>query len=646
MRVHACIKMLSDKTIQEILMEHARRLPKQNAPKNLAAMLCHDPYLGELWSSLHKMEQDAVRIFMINASKGFLRKKEWESIVQQKNPQLEFGLSGLRRLGLVYTVRKLWSEVGYLMPAEIRRALVTASKSQESDTIESNASFQEALSYYIPAGRGIHLDLFACLLFVRDHVIQLTQKRTIHRRTLQKLSPLFSIREEHIKGWYERLFPDEIRRNYSPAEAFILDLAIRLQLIKPEGKQLSLSYPEVKNFLSLDAKSRKDLLFACLSASYVPVEPWLEACWFEISTTRYVKWQPLAFIFSRLRSLGFTLPSGHREIVMEQILHPLLGLGMIEVGENKSELYWRIHPSQAASHTEDFWYVEPTGTVLASQSVSLQKLWELSRLAELEFTGEMIRSQLKPIKVQSYLSQGGTEQEIADFLQQSCPYPIPEAIREQIDIWAKEAKQIRMEQVIRVSTAHANLLEELKQIPLVQPFLIEVISATDFLIPMDQQEELIQTLKQCGFEPRQGKIEKFSSITALPDGLDHPAPDLDESLRTGLFSIPKPWDGYKIENVFPERPTESPKLLSLPKIWTQHLQSYHPQTLRDMLKRAEELKLTVLLQLTSGAELEGVAERVKVEMGYWTITFETGRRKQKIRLEEIKRIKLVLPDYI
>ncbi|MCK9906837.1 hypothetical protein MXD63_43445, partial [Frankia sp. Cpl3] len=98
--------------------------------------------------------------------------------------------------------------------------------------------------------------------------------------------------------------------------------------------------------------------------------------------------------------------------------------------------------------------------------------------------------------------------------------------------------------------------------------------------------------------------------------------------------------------VFPERFESMPEISRLPKMWTQHYQAYHPQTLRDLFKRAHELQIEVRIEHTNGGESQGIPRSVEAEMGYWYITLESERKKQRYKLEEIGRVRLMLPDYL
>lgn len=131
--------------------------------------------------------------------------------------------------------------------------------------------------------------------------------------------------------------------------------------------------------------------------------------------------------------------------------------------------------------------------------------------------------------------------------------------------------------------------------------------------------------------------------TDAADGEEDTSPDV---AARGLLLIERPWDGYAIENTFPAQDEAMPQLATLPKMWTQHFQSYHPQSLRDLLKRAAELQLEVEIQLTDQERLHGLPVEVKLDMGYWVVSISGPHGKRSYRLDDLGRVRIVVPDYL
>ncbi|WP_139489408.1 hypothetical protein [Brevibacillus dissolubilis] len=664
MRVQAGYEMLSASTISHIKQEQDNRLTDDSwRDLNVCGRLVDEAFLSALWAGLRDVEKEAARLFILESSHGFYRKKEWDQLTADK-AHLAWGLTGLRRLGLVLTVRKMWSEVGYMMPLEVRHALGQQIMSQQQDSSEpdviSIGSFQ-TLSYDVISGRGIHLDIVALLLFVRDQEMKLTQKNQLHRRMIQRIMPLISMLDEHVGHLYTERFPAEVRQAYPASLAVLLDIVFRMRLLYIQDKRLALSESIVDQWLSMQKVERWERIMQLLISDYLPKEAWIEAFVSEMRRISHSEWIAVEASLQQLRVKGYTIPSDAQEQLRNWWLHPLLGFGCVELGEHpEAGLCWRWNPTVIYAEVEQGqWYVEPTGTVIIPPTVPLTRMWQIGRLGELNFDGDMVRCVLTSGQVQTYIGNGGSEEQILSFLQENCPYPLPESITELVEKWGQNARQIRFQTLVRVRTANPRLLDELKQLPMLQTFLTEVISDTDFLIPCEQEADLMERLRQCGYEPQAGKIERFTPLVESLQADRESSADGDavtalaeheieaETETTGLFQAENPWTGYRIENVFPDQYDSMPQLAMLPKMWTSHYQSYHPQTLRDLFRRARELKLTTQLELRSGQEYKGTTHNIEVEMGYWIVTLETEQRKRhKVKLDEIGRVRLLLPNYV
>ncbi|MFY0543307.1 hypothetical protein [Brevibacillus sp. H7] len=634
MRVEYSLPLLSEATIQAILREQNQRLSVA-CELDLPNRLTDESFLASLWDSVSEMERTVIRLFVQASSRGFFSRKQWERISRHEHRHLSASLTKLRRLGVVLTVRKLWSEIGYVMPAEVRERFtqMLLSRPQERQAV------RETLPYYIASGRGIHMDVFALFLFVRDNEVLLTQRRTVHRRFLQKMAPLVSLGVEHVQSLLVYRSSDTVREDDPSALNVVLDLAMRLQVVFSEEKRLRINLPQVQEWLRLSPSARWESMYRLVCDHYLPHEPWCEAFASMMNTQPPDQWSSVDQLLQELPRAGFECPSDAKERLRGEWLHLLLGFGWIELGEGSNEqLYWRWR-GLARADWEEGWFVDPAGVVTIPPLVPLRAIWDLSRFGSLTFHGDSVICELQARPVQSFLARGASEEQALDTLQLHCVHPLPDSVKELVHRFGKTARQIRMEPMVRVSAAHPQLLEELRQIPSFADYMNEVITSTDFLIPLSKQRELSDLFRRHGYEPLNGMDTEAIG--------EEQSPHLPRGLGAdGLFSIARPWDGYAVENTFPDPLEGMPQLGALPKIWTQHLQAYHPQTLRDLLKRAKELQVEVQVQLAGGDVWQAVPQKVEVEMGYWYVTMEAQRIKKRYRLDEIGRARIVVPDYL
>ncbi|AYB38923.1 hypothetical protein [Brevibacillus laterosporus] len=651
MNIHKCLDMLSERTIEEIIQEQNRRL-NIKCDNSLINRLQDSAFCQTLWDALTEHERQAVSLFYTNAQQGFIRKRDFETITQQ-DILLTAGLTKLRRLGIIYTVRKMWSEIGYMMPFELRKNLYPLSNQTHKKRIEPSIK-EEAIphvfSYALPAGRGIHMDILAFLLFLREQSVSLTQKNVIPRRMVLKWMERISLRGEHMRGWFSSLLPSEVKVDDQTPVSFLFDLSLRMRLVYLQDKRICLHYAILNDWLHKKNVEQIEEIKANLFRYYAPKESWQEAFLFELQLFDE-EWYRVDEILSKLTQIGYKLPEQAQEQLKETWLHPLLGLGMVQLGEDNQQNLWIRHNPyhQEKGDHQPKWYLDSTGEVMVPPGMVLAQLWELSRLGEMNVAGDFISCNLTSRGVQSYLSTGGSVDQILQFLQENTAHPVPDSVAQLIIKWSGEAKQLSFEQVIRFKTASSTLLAELRDIGILAPYISEVISPVAFLIPTSKLDEFVTLLRECGYEPQSGEIRRFQSI-GLHLGKDHSNNNQNpleiNTDREGFFPLITPFFDFKVENVFPDVGEAIPGLSTLPKMWTEHYQSYHPNTVRVMLKRAQELRLEVQCQTHRQVEWTGRVQEVALEHGYWQVRMMSKDQSWTEKVDEISRLRILIPAYL
>ncbi len=632
MRVQDSLECLSETTQRAILVEQLNRFGVAD-DRDLSSRLQDPTFMERVWEQATEIEREVMKKFVIASTRGFFSKRSWEQMIASDQRHMAVGLTRLRRLGIVMTVRKMWSEIGYLMPQEIREQITGYLLPEPSRAF---VSLSKTLPYYITAGRGIHLDLFGLLLFIRDNQVPVTQRGTVHRRMSLRMSALLSMTDEHCAGLTLPPLDQEEREGLSLT--IHLDVAMRLGLIQVENKQLSIRTKEVRRWLAQSPPERWKEAFDCVMEQYLPHGEWWEAFTAMMRQVPLDQWCSLEEQLLMLKEAGFALPLEADQLILKKWLHLLMGMGWIQLGlEGEDRHFWRWI-SLPHLTAEEGWFIDPAGSITIPPLVPMQAVWEISRFCTLQFDGQLIRGEVQAKEVQNFLASGRSEEQVIELLSLACAHPVPEALIEAIGHWAKTARQIQMEPFFRVRTAHSGFMEEWKDIPDFQPYLSQILSPTDFLIPMSQKEQLVALLREYGYEP-QVLAPAFETATAAESQADGRAP-------VGWFAVERPWDGYAVENTFPDILEGIKEVASLPKMWTQHFQSYHPQSLRDLFKRASELKLEVEIQQPGKDKVKGLPTDVRVDMGYWTVTLSGEGGKVRYRLDEIGRVRIVVPDYL
>lgn len=631
-RVRDSLEYLSEATRHAIMAEQTNRFGAAD-DRELSARLCDQEFVERVWAEASDIERSVMKRFVLKSTGGFFSKRSWERETASDHRRMTVGLTRLRRLGIILTVRKMWSEIGYVMPQEIREHLTRQVLPEPSRAFVSPS---KTLPYYITAGRGIQLDLFGLLAFIRDNQVPVTQKGTIHRRLSARMAAMLSFSDEHCANL--RLPPLDQEDREGLALTVVLDIAMRLGLIHVEDRRLALRLREVRHWMTQSPPDRWNEMFEAVTQQYLPHGPWWEAFSLSMRQVPLEQWCSLELQLRMLEEAGFSLPDEADKQVAGQWLHLLTGLGWIQLGmDDDGQVYWRWI-SLPRLTAEEGWYIDPAGEITIPPLVPLRHIWEISRFCTLHFEGALIRGYLQPKELQSFLASGRSEEQVVELLRAACVHPLPEALLEAIGQWAKDARQIQLEPYYRVRTAHPGFLEEWRGIPDFQPYLTLVISPTDFLISLSQKEQLVHLLRRYGYEPQ--------VLADSPANGSQEQVDAGVNAPVGWFVVQRPWDGYAVENTFPDPLEGMGEVAALPKMWTQHFQSYHPQSLRDLLKRASELELEVELQMAGGDKLRGQPTEVLVESGYWTVALSGERGKARHRLDDIARVRIVVPDYL
>ena len=635
MRLQDALDCLSNATQQSILQEQSRRFRVSDG-QTLAARLTDPAFLQQVWEQADAPEQKVLHFFLRHSMNGFVSRREWERAAG-KDRLFDAGLNRLRRLGIVLTVRKMWSEIGYLMPREVREPFLSSLLPPPE---KAYAYFSKLLPYYMTAGRGAQLDLFGLLLHLRENPVPLTQKGTLHRRYQKKLSPLLSLSDEHVSGIC--LPPLNREERQGLALTIALDLAWKLGLVRNEKQSVVLHEPRVQRWLELPSPLRWEEMYRLVEQQLLPHGEWWDALAFLMRQTPVDQWCSLQAQLGMLREAGFSVPDSGEAVerIRQEWLHPLLGLGWVELGEKEAgDLYWRWNPLPQQAE-ESGWYIDSAGEITIPPLVPLKKIWELSSFCPLQFDGPFVKGRLERKNMQAYLARGGTVEQATELLREGCVHPLPETVAVMIAQWGQSARQIRLEPCYRLRTATPGLFAEWKEIPEFQPFLKQIISPTECILTEGQHLELAELLRRYGYEP-QVLQPSFPPLTAEGGNAAEPAPAQD-----GLFQVVRPWDGYAVENTFPELVQGMVQVAALPKMWTRHFQSYHPHTLRDLLKRAGELQLEVEIERRDQVRIQGVPSDLRVEMGYWMVGVQGEAGKKRLRLEDIARVRIVVPDHL
>ncbi|GAA4710069.1 hypothetical protein [Brevibacillus fulvus] len=636
MLVQHCVHKLHESVAAEICREQTNRLQITDN-RDLWSKLTDFTYLTSLFERLSETEHRVLTLFLTDASRGFLAQRDWSSASRGKRLEHAYALTGLRRLGFIYLLQNQQQEQAYVVPQEVRQAFLKWRIAKLSVKKAPVHLQQQALPYYIPSGRGIHLDMIAVLLSVRQQPLRLTKQGRVARQALQKLASRISLQAAHL---HRDLMQDEVPSEQA-AVMFVLDLAKQLRLLHAQGQQLVLS-EQSERWLELPVEQRREQLWQVAFAEWLPLESWIEAFAMLMKELEPNEWFALDDLLALVTELGCRLPQDAETILLNRWLHLLLGLGWVRLGRDRQgRNYVQIVPI-CGEAADARWYIDPAGVLTLPPNVTSAKLWQVSRYGEISFQLGAMACQLTDAAGKQAVAEGESAQEIADFLQKSCAHPLPEAVHDLLGRWERDSRSILLDRVVRVRLATPQLAEELQQIPALRQWIDSQISPTEFLIPERWEAEWCQTVKEHGYPLTcEGSIDRAGNSEAESSR--------EQCQRSNVSNVKEaetpawPWPAYQFQSRFPDRYEGLEEIVKLPKMWTRHFQAYHPQTLRTMLAQAIQLELEICWENKQGTIQRSFPVKLKNEHGYWRVVCLNQTAAGEILLDDIARLQILLP---
>ncbi|MEW9672814.1 helicase-associated domain-containing protein [Ammoniphilus sp. 3BR4] len=604
MRWMETVSMLSDRVKKQMIQEHGQ------SGEDLSFLL--DPhYLDQCWTRLAEDDKQVIRFFLWAKGEDFLTYRELEQgNLPLPSARFRLALTRLRRLGFVYTLRRLWGELAYVIPRELlalfRRQLVPEHSSWKRDRI-------------LPVESSYHIlqDILQALNNVRYHPLELTKKGTVNKKSLRQMFAGLAVSKEMFAfaGNSTPCLPP-----YDKHEAILLDLLSQWDLWQIEEDRLGLK--QVENWVQ-ESQQNLQRQFCELLYPYLNLSPSLQFCWDLCMSLRRNQVYSLGAI---LESMGDFAPS--MESVLTNWLEPLARMGIIRSLPVEGDTLWMwVEWEEWPSATI---YVQPNFEILLPAFSPMKRKWEILSFASLQKKEEMWSLSLTRQSVQPYLESGGTAQELLAYLEQHSSVPLTDQMKETIQQWEREFQQISFMDCRIMQVSHRDLADEMVKIPSIARFLRGRLGDRAFLVHVTAFEQLRDELELRGYPI--GPVQNL----LLPQ----------EEKKTRELQVFKPSAmtvDYKVESVFPDLEDAIPGLRQLPKMWMANYSRYHESTLRDLLQKAAQLNMEVRLQW-KGKESRIYPLSVVNKNGYWHVQgYGEDRKEQDVRLEDIGNIQILWP---
>jgi hypothetical protein len=593
--------------------------------KTLNLLLQHTGYIPFEWSQIDRLSHNSL----------------------MSGAELKWGLLKLRQKGIVFTLRKTWGEHIYLIPRDsfaIWQRIV-----MESLPIQLTGSESSEIEPLEDTRRGMGYDVFQLLVYTAKHGLQLTQKGTIHKRHIQKITAMIDIKEDDLMRAKLHYAGQEI---YPPAFAVVYDAALRLGLIVQQVNEIKLQMDKVEVWLHQTAAAMQDALYQLWTALYSPSEVWKQHLSTAMEQIKPGVWFSIECLMEWLQRQNISL---QHEADMEQImedewLKPLMGFGWMEKGRTDSGriVYrWTIN-----EYGEEKVFIQPDFEIIVPPTVPFHIRWELECLANPIKLDRFSHYLMNKESILRASENGRSSEDILAFLQQHCKYVLPENVMHVVEEWSGQYGKVCFSEVLLLRCKEQATAEAIAKHPECSRFITARLGELDFIVEAGQMEEFKAVLDKYEFVPMQQLnsrsgdkmiFPRLNTGTATADvqenNFNTPAPHSSQ----GLIYTKNAVHYYQFEDEMPGTDEVYPRLEQVPSIWLHEYRSYHPSTRRELIEQAIEWRACIKLR-KENKNVVFIPERIEEFSGQsWCVNGLESDSQISLLPEEWKEMQLILP---
>ncbi|MBO8171280.1 MAG: helicase-associated domain-containing protein [Bacillaceae bacterium] len=639
------ISMLSDRTLQLILDQHPEHPTRQRKEGTPLDFLMEPDYLESLWNRFTLEERTVMSYFLFKIRDQVLTYRQMEKgIPGLPAARFRYALTLLRRKGLVYTVRRQWGELGYIIPEELQqvwRGVLLKQIPSSGYQVEPSTSLSP-FTYPYPI---LVRDLFLLLKHIHDAPISLTRKGTVRRRDVKRVTADCRISAEPFLHLGISFDPNNA---YNLSEAILFDFLIHLGLLVEGDEKWWVDQEAANRWFQTSPRRMTNKLFDIFRTRMLPQDPDIQYILDLMVSAR----QNGIYSFRKLMEQGTAFsdlpdhikPESENEFLQkadELLIRPLSELGFIHIEQSKTDILWQWVPAMTEMtlpETEDKVYVQPDLEIAVPPNTDLAVEWQIASFSEVEVEDGITRYHLSKTAIRRAIEKGWDTESIKSFLSDHSLIPLQDSLINTIERWSEDINRFYYRDVRLLTCRNKQTADELSDTPVFQAFL-ERVGDLHFIVAADNWDRLLEEMGKRGY--------------AAPRPLSEEEAQLQETKRyahvseTIIRSGPSQ-QGFKVENVFPDLEDAFPGFHQIPKIWWKHFRRYHETTLRDLIQRGIQIQLPLQIEAKQHeTPLVFNPERLVNEHGYWVL-YGSGdaepSQEMKVKLEDIERIKLVVPE--
>ncbi len=670
MNFYEAVEMLSDRTIEQITQQHQQWISDSAAAslerKNRLDFLLHQDYPDRVWDRLSRPEQKLISYFVFFIRDGVLTYRQ----VEQGLPQLPVSecrpaLTLLRRKGMVFTVRRQWGELGYIMPEQLRENW-RKNLLKQVDSGRWDVSYRHEVPAFSHPYPSLVRDVFEIMVRARKQDLILTKKGSVRRQSIKLVMKDLRLQDDPLYGLSLKY---ENRESYTPREAVLLDFLLRHRLLYQVKKEdsLRLDLAAAEEWVNHDPQRLSEETFNWFRNYILPADVRVQILLDYMFSVRNPGWYSLrAMGEDIIHSLGEDAlvmktdqpgPPDLKEqlfaIWIERALSPLDNAGWIRVikiqdDSGKDDYHWHWSAGMTGTfrpEKEVKVYVQPQMEIMVPPVAPLSLEWELSRFSELINQGDSYLYRITRESVRHGIENGLSESEIIAILKRYSAIPLPDMVEHTIRRFAQELNRSYFRDVRLLGCRDQSTADDWAQYDFFKEYT-ERVGDRHFVVKEGYWDLLVEQLERRGYE-RPAPFMKDEPFKPPSSDLERPA-NLQSHDPSPLFGGRDSVQGYKVENIFPELEEAYPGLEKIPAMWWKHFRSYHESTLRDLVQQA--LKLQLPVKIKTGGEMYVLEPQSLVnEQGYWifkgSIFGENNDPAEpvELKLNEIDQVQMIVP---
>ncbi|MFS0871531.1 helicase-associated domain-containing protein [Paenibacillus xylanilyticus] len=371
----------------------------------------------------------------------------------------------LRQKGWIRAVRKTWGESLYYIPVHQIPALTAAyaqrimdnglpERGMERDGLELKMTQNNPIQVIQEAKPDIAAEIIHILAWIAREDLSLTNKGTVHKRMLQRLSAMTHWCAEDFVGLnlqYEHLdvYPAHV--------AILLDMLLSLGLLHKDQGKIQVDAASLGYWLKQSWSFMHREIFKVCMDRYGISSP--EAQHFRyrliLLGASHNTWFDIADVIPQRNKNEETGDAGQPEYVRSW-LNALAGWGYGEIGEDAfGTLFyrWLIDPEallhlevqQAMDTRKNVFFVQPDFEIMVPPEVTPQVRWKLEYCAELISLDRMSIYRVTKEQIMNASRNGFTCDKVMEFLDRYAATRVPEHVRMAIQQWGSEWDRLKMQ---------------------------------------------------------------------------------------------------------------------------------------------------------------------------------------------------------